>query len=122
MNREMEKTGRQYLEETFAIEAECLQRGAEAVDEEQFMKAVELLARAERIGASGCGHSGIACRHFAHLMCCIERPARFLSPAEAPHGGIGYLKKGDVMLFVSRGGRRRSCFRSWISAGKREST
>ena len=39
---------------------------------------------------------------FAHLMCCIERPARFISPAEAVHGGTGYLKKSDVMLFVSK--------------------
>lgn len=98
---------RKYLKETFAIEAECLQKGAEVVDEGQFAKAVELLKKAERIGASGCGHSGIACRHFAHLMCCIERPARFISPAEAVHGGTGYLKKNDVMLFVSRGGRTK---------------
>ncbi|MCI8598372.1 MAG: SIS domain-containing protein [Lachnospiraceae bacterium] len=98
---------REYLKETFAIEAECLQKGAEVVDEGQFAKAVELLKKAERIGASGCGHSGIACRHFAHLMCCIERPARFISPAEAVHGGTGYLKKNDVMLFVSRGGKTK---------------
>ena len=96
-----------YLKKTFAIEAECLKKGAEAVNEEQFAKAVKLLKNAERIGASGCGHLGIACRHFAHLMCCIERPARFISPAEAVHGGTGYLKKSDVMLFVSRGGKTK---------------
>lgn len=99
--------GKEYLKETFAIEAECLKKGAEAVNEEQFARAVELLKDTERIGASGCGHSGIACRHFAHLMCCIERSARFISPAEAVHGGTGYLKKGDVMLFVSRGGKTK---------------
>ena len=38
-------------------------------------------------------------------MCCIDRPARFISPAEAVHGGLGYLKKDDVMLLVSRGGK-----------------
>ncbi|MCR4693657.1 MAG: SIS domain-containing protein, partial [Firmicutes bacterium] len=38
-------------------------------------------------------------------MCCCERPARFISPAEAVHGGSGYLKKDDVMLFASRGGK-----------------
>ena len=50
-----------------------------------------------RIGAAGCGHSGIICQHFAHLMCCIERPARFISPAEAVHGATGFLQKGDVI-------------------------
>ena len=89
----------------YDIEAECIKNLKSYFDEEAFQKAVELLKNAERIGASGCGHSGIACRHFAHLMCCIERPARFISPAEAVHGGSGYLKKGDVMLFASRGGK-----------------
>ena len=64
----MEESIAKYLKETFEIEAQCLARGAEAVDEKEFLKAVELLASAPRIGAAGCGHSGIACRHFAHLM------------------------------------------------------
>ena len=38
-------------------------------------------------------------------MCCIERPARFLSPAEAVHGGLGFVQKGDVLLLASRGGK-----------------
>ena len=71
------------------------------------MQAVSALAQTERIAASVCGHSGIACMHFAHLMCCIERPARFLSPAEATHGGTGFLKAGDVILLASRGGKTR---------------
>jgi D-arabinose 5-phosphate isomerase GutQ len=91
--------------DTFSIEAESLKATAEVLDKEEFRKAVEALSKAERIAASGCGHSGIACRHFAHLMCCAERPARFLSPAEAVHGGLGYMQKGDVMLLASRGGK-----------------
>ena len=91
--------------DAFRIEAESLAETAKVLDREEMRKAVEALAKAERIAAAGCGHSGIACRHFAHLMCCVERPARFLSPAEAVHGGLGYIKKGDVMLFVSRGGK-----------------
>jgi len=38
-------------------------------------------------------------------MCCIERPARFLSPSEATHGASGFLQPGDVILFASRGGK-----------------
>ena len=92
---------------TFSIEADCIGRMASYLEEKPFSRAVELLANAPRIGASGCGHSGIACRHFAHLMCCIERPARFISPAEAVHGATGYLQKGDVMVFASRGGKTK---------------
>lgn len=89
----------------YDIEAECLKEMKKYFNKEAFSEAVELLKNAKRIGASGCGHSGIACRHFAHLMCCAELPARFISPAEAVHGGTGFLKKGDVMLFASRGGK-----------------
>lgn len=89
----------------YEIEADCIRGMRDYFDEKAFSEAVELLANAERIGTSGCGHSGIACQHFAHLMCCIERPARFISPAEAVHGASGYLQKGDVMVFASRGGK-----------------
>ena len=93
------------MTDVFEIEAECIREMADDFDEKAFLKAFELLKNAPRIGASGCGHSGIMCRHFAHLMCCIERPARFISPAEAVHGASGFLQKDDVMLFASRGGK-----------------
>ncbi len=91
----------------YDIEAECIREMKEYFDEKEFEKAVELLSNAVRIGASGSGHSGIICQHFAHLMCCIERPARFISPAEAIHGATGFLQKGDVMVFASRGGKTK---------------
>ncbi len=89
----------------YDIEAACITEMKEFVDDAQFAKAIELLSNAQRIGTCGCGHSGIICQHMAHLMCCIERPARFISPAEAVHGASGYLQKGDVMIFASRGGK-----------------
>ena len=89
----------------YDIEAACITEMKAFIDDEQFAKAIALLSQAPRIGAAGCGHSGIICQHFAHLMCCIEQPARFVSPAEAVHGGMGALQEGDVMLFASRGGK-----------------
>ena len=91
----------------YDIEAECISKMKEYMDDVSFSKAVELLAGAPRIGTTGCGHSGIICQHFAHLLCCIERPARFISPAEAVHGATGFLQKGDVMVFASRGGKTK---------------
>ena len=91
--------------DAFKIESESILETAKVLDPAEFEKAVEVLAKAPRIAAAGCGHSGIACQHFAHLMCCIERPARFISPAEAVHGATGYLQEGDVILLVSRGGK-----------------
>ena len=89
----------------YDIEIQCLSEMKEYFSEEAFGAAVDVLTHATRIGTCGCGHSGIVCQHFAHLLCCIERPARFISPAEAVHGAAGYLQKGDVMIFLSRGGK-----------------
>lgn len=91
----------------YEIESRCISEMLAFFDENAFSEAVDLLKGAERIGAAGCGHSGIMCRHFAHLMCCIERPAKFISPAEAVHGGTGFLKEGDVCVFASRGGKTK---------------
>ena len=102
-----EQTAWQAAQNAFFIEADAVEKELASIDEASFMHAVEVLAKAERIGAAGCGHSGIVCQHFAHLMCCIERPARFISPAEAVHGATGFLKKGDVMVLASRGGKTK---------------
>lgn len=91
----------------YKIEAECIIEMLKSFDDEAFSKAVELLKKAPRIGTIGCGHSGIICQHLAHLLCCIDRPARFISPAEAVHGATGFLQKGDVCVFASRGGKTK---------------
>ncbi len=103
----MKATTIEQVKNVFEIESACIKEMQNYFDEEAFSKAVDLLKNAPRIGAAGCGHSGIICQHFAHLMCCIELPARFISPAEAIHGATGYLKEGDVMVFASRGGKTK---------------
>jgi len=95
----------------FTIESDSILATRDKMDMEAFAKAVEALSKAERIGTAGCGHSGIACMHFAHSMCCVERPARFISPAEAIHGATGYLQEGDVMVWASRGGKTDELFK-----------
>jgi D-arabinose 5-phosphate isomerase GutQ len=35
---------------------------------------------------------------------CIERPATFLTPSDAVHGGLGFLQKEDVLILISKGG------------------
>ena len=91
----------------YDIERDCIEEMKSLFDEQAFSRAVELLKAAPRIGTTGCGHSGIIGMHIAHLLCCIELPARFISPAEAVHGATGFLKKGDVMIFASRGGKTK---------------
>lgn len=101
----MKKESLQAARAAYEIEYECIRTMLSYFDDDAFSEAVELLKNAARIGASGCGHSGIICQHFCHLMCCIEQPAKFISPAEAVHGGMGFLQKDDVMVLASRGGK-----------------
>ena len=107
MGNAMKKEALEMAKKAYLTESECIKEMLDYFDEDVFSKAVELLKNAPRIGTSGCGHSGIICQHFAHLMCCIELPAKFISPAEAVHGGTGFLKEGDVMVFASRGGKTK---------------
>lgn len=96
--------------DAYDIEAECIREMKDYFDKKAFSDAVTLLKNAVRIGTCGCGHSGIICQHFAHLLCCVERPSRFISPAEAVHGATGFLQQGDVMVFASRGGKTKELF------------
>lgn len=94
----------------FDIESDSILATRDVMDLDAFSKAVDVLCCAPRIGTTGCGHSGIACMHFAHSLCCVERPARFLSPAEAVHGASGFLQAGDVLVWASRGGKTDELF------------
>ncbi|MDR3166864.1 MAG: SIS domain-containing protein [Treponema sp.] len=101
----MEEGSWKLARDALIIESKALETLETVLRQESFGRAVDALKNAPRIAASGCGHSGIACMHFAHLLCCIERPARFISPAEAIHGGMGFVLSGDVLLLASRGGK-----------------
>ncbi len=95
----------------FTIESDSILATRDAMDLDAFSRAVDVLSTVPRIGTTGCGHSGIACTHFAHSLCCIERPARFLSPAEAVHGASGFLQEGDALVWASRGGKTDELFK-----------
>ena len=91
--------------ESIKIEAEAVQDVQDFLDKEAFAKAVAVMAGAERIITCASGSSGVATMKLAHSLCCIERPAKFMSPAEAVHGGLGCVQPGDPVIMVSRGGK-----------------
>jgi D-arabinose 5-phosphate isomerase GutQ len=101
----MKNSSWEQAKEAFVIESRAIVSQLEKIDKGAFSQAVNAIKKSKRIGTTGCGHSGIACMHFAHLLCCIEKPARFISPAEAIHGGMGFIQQGDTLLWVSRGGK-----------------
>lgn len=90
---------------SICIESEAIADILEYFDEERFYEAVKVLSNCPKIITCASGSSGIAARKFSHSLCCIERNAQFLSPAEAVHGGMGCMKKGDAVVMVSRGGK-----------------
>ena len=87
---------------SLTIECEAIEDIKSYIVKEPFLKAVDVLSKAKRIATCASGSSGFAAMKFAHSLCCVELPAKFMSPAEAVHGGLGYLKKDDVVVMVSR--------------------
>ena len=70
-----------------------------------FQRAVDLLQRcAGRVIVTGMGKSGIICRKIAATLSSTGTPAFFLHPAEAIHGDLGVIQRGDTVLALSYSG------------------
>jgi len=89
-------------------EADSVRRLCETIAPRVLAQCVEAIARCEgRVLTAGCGTSAAAARKIAHSLCCIERPALFLAPGDALHGGLGLAQRGDVAVLISKGGNTR---------------
>jgi len=73
-------------------------------DVDAIVRAADLIADGTFTVTCGSGWSGFAAAKFAHSLCCVEKPAKFLPPSEAIHGGLGVISAGDVLVMVTRGG------------------
>lgn len=101
----MKEKSLRLAKESLLIESKTIKDIIEYLDAEKFGEAVDVLSTCPKIITCAGGSSGIAAKKFAHSLCCIERNAQFLSPAEAVHGGMGCIKRGDAAVIVSRGGK-----------------
>jgi KpsF/GutQ family protein len=89
-------------------EAASIDALSSTVDPAAFGRCVETLATCRgRILTTGCGTSAAAAKKIAHSLCCIERPATFLAPGDAVHGGLGLVQPQDVVIAISKGGNTR---------------
>lgn len=85
-------------------EAGALRVLADSLDG-SFEDAVELLLNAKgRVIVSGMGKSGHIARKIAATFASTGTPAHFVHPAEASHGDLGMMTKGDVVLVLSNSG------------------
>jgi arabinose-5-phosphate isomerase len=100
----MSKTG----ENVVRIEAEALRELAERIAgpmAPDFQRAVDLLdCCAGRVVVSGMGKSGLIGRKIAATFSSTGAPALFLHPAEAMHGDLGMIARGDVVIALSASG------------------
>jgi KpsF/GutQ family protein len=93
------------LKRTLEAEAGELRRLPDFLDFGDLEKAVRIIGDCRgRIVLSGCGTSAMACKKICHSLNCVERSAVFLVPSDAVHGGLGLLRKEDVVVLVSKGG------------------
>ena len=95
-------------ENVVRIEAEALRAladriaGPMAVD---FERAVELLHGCSgRVVVTGMGKSGLIARKVAATLSSTGTPALYLHPAEALHGDLGMIVRGDAVVALSASG------------------
>lgn len=70
-----------------------------------FVEAVEtLVAATGRVSVTGMGKSGHVGRKIAATLASTGTPAQFVHAAEAAHGDLGMIVKGDVVLALSNSG------------------
>jgi len=89
------------------IEADAITEAARRLGPE-FERAVEIVIECRgRVVVTGMGKSGQICRKIAATLASTGTSSFFLHPAEASHGDLGMLARGDVCLAVSNSGTTR---------------
>jgi len=93
------------------IEAQALQDVLARLDG-SFERAVDVLFACKgRVVVSGMGKSGLIGRKISATFSSTGTPSFFLHPAEALHGDLGMLARGDALLAVSYGGETEEIVR-----------
>ena len=86
------------------IESDSVRRMIEVLDD-QFEKSALLISECRgRVVTTGMGKSGIICRKLAATLSSTGTPSLFMHPAEAIHGDLGMIARGDVVLMISNSG------------------
>lgn len=95
-------------ENVVRIEAEALRALADRIAgpmAQTFARAVEcVMSCGGRVVVTGMGKSGLVARKIAATLSSTGTPALFLHPAEAVHGDLGMIVRGDVVLALSQSG------------------
>lgn len=72
---------------------------------EEFATAVNLMQESDgHVVVCGMGKSGIIGRKISSSLASTGTPSLFLHPAEATHGDLGMVRRGDIILLISYSG------------------
>ncbi|PKL50876.1 MAG: KpsF/GutQ family sugar-phosphate isomerase [Planctomycetes bacterium HGW-Planctomycetes-1] len=94
----------EYARQVINAEAKGVAKMAELVDK-TFADAAELIYNCKgAVIVTGIGKAGIVGRKISATLASTGTPSHFLHPAEAVHGDLGRLRKGDIVLALSYGG------------------
>ncbi len=86
------------------IEAQAIEDLLERLNG-SFLRAVDLLLNCKgRVVVTGMGKSGLIGKKISATLSSTGTPSFFLHPAEALHGDLGMLARGDALLAISYGG------------------
>src|SRR5687767_5541480 len=100
----MDPSLRQFALEVIESEASSVKGLAKAVGD-QFERAVRLLADCPgAVLTSGIGKAGHVARKLSASFSSTGTPSHFLNPAEAMHGDLGSVRRGDVVVVLSYSG------------------
>ncbi len=104
------------------IEAEALLALADRLEgpmAADFERAVECILQCGqsrgRVVVTGMGKSGIIAQKIAATLSSTGSPALFLHPAEAVHGDLGMLARGDVVIALSASGETEEILRLLVN-------
>jgi arabinose-5-phosphate isomerase len=86
------------------IEAQALQDLLTRLDSSYERAVGLLLACKGRVVVTGMGKSGLVGRKISGTLSSTGTPSFFLHPADALHGDLGMLARGDVLLAITYGG------------------
>jgi len=95
---------RQFAQQVIDVEASAV-KGLSASVDDAFERAVRLILDCPgSVLVSGIGKAGHVARKLSASFSSTGTPSHFLNPAEALHGDVGSVRKGDVVLVLSYSG------------------
>lgn len=107
--------------EVLQIEAQAVAALTNRIDA-TFSEAVDLLLACQgRVVVSGIGKSGHIARKIAATLASTGTPSLFVHAAEAAHGDLGMITRGDVLLALSYSGEGDELL-TMLPIAKREGT